>query len=665
MSTKATHADQSLAPAIHWLRTRLQAYLADDRASFAATTPIPPPIAPPLQRLSQQVGLSAFEEQILLLCVAAELDPGIGELYAQAQGNPNAFYPTFALALALFADASWAALSADSPLRYWRLIEIDHALKRPLSLCPLHADERIINYLQGLNQLDHRLRPFLLPLPSTETETRTEQVERIALPPSQQAHVDQALTQLSEAAQTGRWPVLQLVGPDSLSKRLVTQQIAARLGVQIYTLPTQLIPAQSKELEDFARLWHRESLLLPLALYLDTTELDPEGANGNVLFLVQQFLARSDGLFLLDTREIWSSLGLPHVILDIHKPTPAEQIATWEAVLPSGSAGLVAHLTAQFNLNLPTIQQIGQTTLADDTKNGSYPLPPLSERLWQACLAYTRPHLDRLAQRITPKATWADIVLPEEQLRLLHHIADQVAQRSTVYNQWGFRQRSSRGLGITVLFAGESGTGKTMSAEILANHLQLNLYRIDLSAVVSKYIGETEKNLRKLFDAAEDGGALLFFDEADSLFGKRSEVKDSHDRYANIETNYLLQRLEAYQGLAILATNMKSGLDDAFTRRLRFTIVFSKLDETHRRQIWQKAFPPETPVQGLDYEHLARGWKLSGGSIYNIALNAAFMAAKAERPVGMQQVLAAIRIELSKEDRLLNESDFVWNKEPR
>jgi len=635
----------------------LQAYLADAPTPFAEAAHIPPPTAPTLHRLSQQVGLSPFEEQILLLCVAAELDPEIGELYAQAQGNSAAFYPTFALALALFAEASWTALSAESPLRYWRLIEIDHSLNRPLTLRPLRVDERIINYLQGLNQLDHRLRPFLLPMLFSEAQ--------IDLPPSQQTHVDQAISRLKEANTGARWPIVQLVGPDSMSKRLVTQQIATRLGVQIYTLPTQLIPPQSKELEDFARLWHRESLLLPLALYLDTTDLDPEGANGNTLFLVQQFLARSDGLFLLDTREIWSSLDLPHAILDIGKPTPDEQIAAWESVLPAGSTGLISHLTAQFNLNLPTIQQIGQNSLAEVSKNGSHPLPPLSERLWQGCLAYTRPHLDRLAQRITPKATWGDIVLPAEQLQLLHHIADQVSHRSTVYNSWGFRQRSNRGLGITVLFAGESGTGKTMSAEILANHLQLNLYRIDLSAVVSKYIGETEKNLRKLFDAAEDGGALLFFDEADSLFGKRSEVKDSHDRYANIETNYLLQRLEAYQGLAILATNMKSGLDDAFTRRLRFTIVFSKLDETHRRQIWRKAFPPETPVQGLDYAHLARGWKLSGGSIYNIALNAAFMAAKAERPVGMQQVLTAIRIELSKEDRLLNERDFVWNEESR
>ena len=657
ISNPKSDADRSLAPILDWLRAYMHAYLVDEAASLTAADASPPPAALPLQRLSEQMGLSTFESQVLLLCVAAELDPEMAGLYAQAQGNPNAFYPTFGLALALFADASWTALSPESPLRYWRLIEIDHSVNRPLTLCPLKADERIINYLQALNQLDHRLRPFLLPMPSTETQ--------IDLPPSQQTHVDQALARWNDANTESRWPILQLVGPDSISKRLVTQQIAARLGVQIYTLPTQLLPASTKELEDFARLWHRESLLLPLALYLDTTELDPEESNGSALFLVQQFLARSNGLFLLDTREIWSSLGLPHEILDIGKPTPLEQMATWRSVLPAGSDGLAAHLTAQFNLNLPTIYQIGQNSGAEEAGDGDRPPLPLDERLWQACLAYTRPHLDRLAQRITPKATWADIVLPPEQLGLLHRIAEQVTQRSKVYNEWGFRQRSSRGLGITVLFAGESGTGKTMSAEILANHLQLNLYRIDLSAVVSKYIGETEKNLRKLFDAAEDGGALLFFDEADSLFGKRSEVKDSHDRYANIETNYLLQRLEAYQGLAILATNMKSGLDDAFTRRLRFTIVFSKLDEPHRRQIWQKAFPPETPVQGLDYDHLAYKWKLSGGSIYNIALNAAFMAANAERPVGMPHVLEAIRIELSKEDRLLEDKDFIWHEESK
>ncbi len=653
-SIDATNVSHNLVPALDWLRAHLRICLSNGQP-LPTDTPLPTSTA--LQQLSQQMGLSAFEEKVLLLCVAAELDPEIAGLYAQIQGNPSAFYPTFGLALALFADAAWAALSADSPLRYWRLIDIAHANHRPLTLSPLQADERIVNYLQGLNQLDSRLRAFLLPVPLETGE--------VALPASQQKHVEQATTRVLETSASGRWPILQLVGPDDVSKQLVTRHLAARLGVQLYSLPVQLIPQQTKELEDFARLWHRESLLMPLALYLDTTDLGAEENSSDATFQVQQFLARSDGLFLLNTREPWATLGVPSHVLEIDKPTPAEQIDTWRATLPTGSDDLIARLTAQFNLNLPTIVQVSQTAQSVDVTPEADGQTTLDSRVWQAGLAYARPQLDRLAQRIVPKATWQDIVLPEEQLLLLQNIADQVALRSVVYNDWGFRRRSSRGLGITVLFAGESGTGKTMSAEILANHLQLNLYRIDLSAVVSKYIGETEKNLRRLFDAAENGGVLLFFDEADSLFGKRSEVKDSHDRYANIETNYLLQRLEAYQGLAILATNMKSGLDDAFTRRLRFSIVFSKLDEVHREHLWRKAFPPETPVQNLDYAHLARKWKLSGGSIYNIALNAAFMAAKAEQPVGMHHALAAIRFELSKEDRLLNENDFIWHKEPR
>jgi SpoVK/Ycf46/Vps4 family AAA+-type ATPase len=221
----------------------------------------------------------------------------------------------------------------------------------------------------------------------------------------------------------------------------------------------------------------------------------------------------------------------------------------------------------------------------------------------------------------------------------------------------------NRGLGISALFAGQSGTGKTMAAEVIANQLELNLYRIDLSAVVSKYIGETEKNLRRLFDAAEDGGAILFFDEADALFGKRSEVKDSHDRYANIEINYLLQRMEAYRGLAILATNMKGLLDPAFLRRLRFIVNFSFPGPQERREIWQKVFPPQTPVEKtdekekLDWERLAR-FNLTGGNIHAIALNAAFLAAARGTPVTMSLVLQAAREEFRKLERPINEADF-------
>ena len=232
-----------------------------------------------------------------------------------------------------------------------------------------------------------------------------------------------------------------------------------------------------------------------------------------------------------------------------------------------------------------------------------------------------------------------------------------VRRRTTVYESWGFGARNSRGLGISALFAGPSGTGKTMAAEVLARELRLDLYRIDLSSVVSKYIGETEKNLRRVFDAAEAGGAILLFDEADALFGKRSEVKDSHDRYANIEVSYLLQRMEAYRGLAILTTNMKGALDTAFLRRIRFIVQFPFPDAASRAEIWRGIFPPETPTKRLDYDKLAR-LNVAGGNIRNIALNAAFLAADAEEPVRMEHLLRAARGEYAKLEKPLTGAEI-------
>jgi SpoVK/Ycf46/Vps4 family AAA+-type ATPase len=282
-----------------------------------------------------------------------------------------------------------------------------------------------------------------------------------------------------------------------------------------------------------------------------------------------------------------------------------------------------------------------------------------TERLWDACVWRTRPRLDALAQRLRPTAGFDDLVLPSPEMDLVRQLAAHVRQRDRVYEEWGFRRRMNRGLGVSALFAGESGTGKTMAAEVVAGALHLDLYRIDLSAVVSKYIGETEKNLRKLFDAAEAGGAVLLFDEADALFGKRSEVKDSHDRYANIEVNYLLQRMEAFEGLAILATNMKDALDQAFLRRLRFVVDFPFPGAAQRRAIWGRAWPPDTPTDGLDVDRLAR-LNLTGGSIHNIALQAAFLAAEAGTPVTMPLVLKAARVEFRKLDRPVNEADLHW-----
>jgi len=262
-----------------------------------------------------------------------------------------------------------------------------------------------------------------------------------------------------------------------------------------------------------------------------------------------------------------------------------------------------------------------------------------------------------LAQRVDALAGWNELVLPESQREILHEIALHVRHRFTVHEQWGFSRRSTRGLGISTLFSGPSGTGKTMAAEVLANELRLDLYRIDLSQVVSKYIGETEKNLARVFQAAEGGGAILLFDEADALFGKRSEVKDSHDRYANIEVSYLLQRMESYRGLAILTTNLKSALDPAFLRRIRFVVQFPFPDATLRAQIWQRTFPEGTPTDGLNINRLAQ-LNIPGGSIRNIALRAAFLAADSGESVRMSHLLAATRSEYSKIEKPLTEIEI-------
>jgi SpoVK/Ycf46/Vps4 family AAA+-type ATPase len=282
----------------------------------------------------------------------------------------------------------------------------------------------------------------------------------------------------------------------------------------------------------------------------------------------------------------------------------------------------------------------------------------LGDFLWNTCRINARPRLDDLAQRIDACAGWEDLVLPEPQRLILRDIAAHVRQRTRVYEHWGFAAKGKRGLGISAMFAGASGTGKTMAAEVLARDLHLDLYRIDLSAVVSKYIGESEKNLRRVFDAAEEGGAILLFDEADALFGKRTETKDSHDRYANLEVSYLLQRMECYRGLAVLTTNIKSALDNAFLRRLRFIVQFPFPDLAQRAEIWRRAFPKETPTDGIDVMKLAR-LNVPGGNIRNAALNAAFLAADAGEPVRMTHLLRAARAEYSKLEKTLTETEVA------
>lgn len=596
---------------------------------------------PALPLLAQRLGMSRFEQNILLLCVAMELETRIAELCSRVQDNSSRPYPTFALAFALFDDPAWEALSPERPLRYYRLLEINQTGSLPLTASALRADERIVNYVKGLNYLDDRLAHLVTPMPVEA---------RAGVPASQNQAVQTVLRTVAPPSHLPVRPTIRLEGADTTSKRGVAAAAAAALGLHAYKLNAELLPADAGELESLVRLWQRETLLLPLALYIET------GADkaSPTIPLASRFATRTGGLVFVDVPSAAAALDAA-VTIEVAKPTPSEQRLAWQRALGDEAGDLPALLAGQFNLNLADIEDAASRGLRSDADA----MQPLGQRLWRACLDKTRPGLDSLAESIDAKARWSDIVLPATEAALLRQIAAQMATRVKVYDDWGFRARMNRGLGITALFAGDSGTGKTMAAEVLANALQLHLYRIDLSAVVSKYIGETEKNLRQVFDAAENGGAILFFDEADALFGKRSEVKDSHDRYANIEINYLLQRMEAYRGLAILATNMKSALDPAFMRRLRFIVNFPFPGTAERKAIWERAFPSGVPRRGLDYDRLAR-FNIAGGSIHSIALNAAFLAAQSGMPVTMRCILDAARTELRKLDRPLNEADLRW-----
>lgn len=640
-----------LAAATYWLRLRLglkaeipeitEADVEAAEMEMAEASAIqPPPAAIVLER---QLGLSEFEGNLLLLCAAMEWDRDIPHLCGLAQDN-EINYPTFQLAFALFERPSWDVVTPERPLKSWRLLEIHQAGVKPITSSPLRADERIVNYLKGLNYLDDRLKACVFPWPANRLTD-----PECFLPPSQQAAVEAIARKLSNYA--SRYPpAIFLRGRDRASKQLVAWEVCRYFGLKLYRLPIALLPKEGKTLEILGRLWERESLLQPIALYVEV-ESSEEDSTSEQLLAARRFLERSNGFFAIDIREKTLALERETITIDIAKPTPGEQIAAWEMALGESDGDLVMGLAGQFNLSIAEINDI----LAEvDPEKGEL---SLAEQLWDNSLQSTRPDLENLAQPIEVKATWEDLVLPPEETLLLRQIASQVRQRSQVYEKWGFHRRMNRGKGIAALFAGESGTGKTMAAEVIARDLRLHLYRIDLATVVSKYIGETEKNLRQLFDAAEDGGAVLFFDEADALFGKRSEVKESRDRHANIEINYLLQRLEAYRGLAILATNMKSALDRAFLRRLRFIVNFPLPGLAERQRMWSQVFPPETPTEGLDLKRLTR-FNLTGGNIHNIALNAAFMAAEAGTPVTMEWVLAATRMEYRKLERPINEADF-------
>jgi hypothetical protein len=622
------------------------AHVAESRAApsaelDAAAVAMPTPSA--LESLCGAFGLTPFERDVLLLCAGVELDSGFAAACAAAQGEPAQSAPTFGLALAALREPHWSALVPEGPLRYRRLIDV--ASNSALTQSPLRIDERVLHYLAGVEQLDERLAGLIQPLRSAGVVV-----------PSQRALVDRLVAAWSaDGTETGGLPVVQLCGDDDAGKWAIAGAACAALGWSISVMPADVLPASPGEMEALVRLWERESILGARALLLDCA--DVELTDVARMHTILRFAERLETPLIVTSRERWRVPRRRLLTLDASRPDIGERRLLWEDALGSAAGSLNGRMDAlvsQFGLDAAAIQQVSSDARSLITKEDG---EELNRLLWESCRIQARPRLDELAQRIDATATIDDLVIPDELRLALRDIAAQVRQRLRVYETWGFAAKGSRGLGVSALFTGASGTGKTMAAEVLANELELDLYRIDLSQVINKYIGETEKNLRRVFDAAEEGGAILLFDEADALFGKRSEVKDSHDRYANIEVSYLLQRMEAYRGLAILTTNMKTALDNAFLRRIRFVLQFPFPDVAQRAEIWRRIFPRETPTEGLEPRHLAR-LTVAGGNIRNIALYAVFLAADASEPVRMCHLLHAARVEYAKLEKPLMDAEI-------
>jgi AAA+ superfamily predicted ATPase len=636
---------QYLFTAVNRLRWILQQYIKSQSEGVDVEyPPLPQPkITTAFDQLCNNFQLSPFEGDILLLCVGMEIDPHFETLCAEAQAPLNRPYPTVALALAACPQTSFRVFSSQSPLFKWQLIEMGTGVSFAQS--PLRIDSRILCYLLGEQGLDPKLASLVHPISKDST----------FLASSHQHLADQIVATWAQSVESRSMSVIQLIGTDRTTKQDIAAVACQQVGFRLVQMPGESLPSSTEECHQLIQRWSREAIITDSVLFLDCDEVN----FGDAIRLASltQFIDASNSLLIISTQErVRQRQRKQLIIYDVPPLTHEEQLTLWQAYLGERAADLSVHVetfVAQFNLSSATIQ--AACLQVKNQEDGKREL--LATQLWNFCRIQARPHLDDLAQRIESKATWEDLVLPDREKQVLQDISTHLRHRAQVYQEWGFAKKGNRGLGISALFHGQSGTGKTLAAEVLAREFCLDLYRIDLSATVSKYIGETEKNLRRIFDTAEAGGAVLLFDEADAIFGKRSEVKDSHDRHANVEVAYLLQRMETYKGLAILTTNLKDSLDQAFIRRIRFMVAFPFPDVTARAEIWQRIFPSQTPTEGIDFSKLAR-LSIAGGNIRNIALNAAFLAADARQSVQMIHLLHAAQREYLKLGRSLTDSEI-------
>jgi hypothetical protein len=655
------HNRAFLSTCLERVRSLLERHAEGPRSDAPATPPPedaegwpewPAEAGPPpaLRVLCETFGLGPFERDVLLLCAGMELDARFPAACARAQGDAQRPFPTFALALAALPDSHWDALAPQGALRRWDLVTVGSG--SPLTQAPLRVEERVWQFLIGIDALDERLARLLQPLPDAGP-----------LVPTHEELARQVAATCAGAARDALLPVVQLLGRSRMDQAALARHAAGLLGLTVRRLPAENLPDSQEGLERLVRLWNREALLGAQALLLDCHDLEP--ADAARAASLQRLVASAHGLLFLATPERRPTGARRNALYEVPLPSYEEQRALWAQALerrlvPEAAQALqlpeaIDALVNQFDLDGATIESATTQGLGQLLAHGETPgAEQVREALWAGARAQCRQRLEGMAQRLEVRAEWEDLMLPESQLRQLAEVEMHVRHRALVHHNWGFSNRGWRGTGTSVLLAGPSGTGKTLAAEVLTKRLGLDLYRVDLSGVVSKYIGETEKNLRKVFDAAESGGCALLFDEADALFGQRSEVRDSHDRHANLEVSYLLQRVESFHGLAILTTNRRADLDHAFLRRLRFIINFSLPGPEQRKALWRRAFPSGVSTESMDFTRLAL-LEVSGATIRNVALHSAFLAAEDERRADMlphikgSHVLTAARCEIDRQ----------------
>jgi AAA+ superfamily predicted ATPase len=640
-------------------------------------------IALSLPLLAGLFHLTPFEEECLLICLAPELDRKYEKLYAYLQDDITRKRPSVDLMLNLLCQNHQERIDRRvvfdprSPLPKYQLLQMAEIgpdgegsqLSRTLKL-----DDRIVNYLLGFGQIDARLEPvarMIYPQHNRGQAIVNEEVYRSAR--------DLISSHFSEEKPVNQPLVFYFHGAYGAGRRATVERICHDMGLPFLLCNAEkMLNEGQPAFREIVWLFGREALLQPAVLCLENMGCllaEPDKYQPQLKSLLEAVGTFSKLTFLLGDRA-WQPQGLQelmhrHSFIPANFPPPdaATCRRLWEEHLKacdrlagdvdSGElAGKFRFAPGQIRDVLAAAGDLARWRSPDDGRIAMVDL-------YAASRAQSSVKLGALARKIDPRYGWEEIVVPDDQLAQLEELCHQARYRHLVYGEWGFDRKLSLGKGINALFSGPPGTGKTMAAEVIAHELQLDLYQIDLSQVVSKYIGETEKNLHSIFREAQASNAILFFDEADALFGKRSEVKDAHDRYANIEVGYLLQKMEEYEGIAILATNMRRHLDEAFVRRMRFIVEFPFPDEEHRRRIWEVTFPREAPLSSeIDFSVLAREIKLAGGNIKNIAVAAAFYAASEGAAIDTSHLIKAARREHQKLGRMWNETMSTREMKP-